>query len=217
MRTCPRCGAVVRPPGLWSSSWTCSLHGSVIPVHPAVPATPEGVARLAAEVTVPLWLPWPLPDGWLVSGLRWAGDDAHGVVASVLAVSGPNPLPEAEDERGADLLLIGEQPGVGLGAHLAGLQDIDAGATLREQAEWEPAHVKITAAGHDTPMWSVPVDGGVGYVGEASGVWLWLLAWPAPAAAVLLERFALVDLRDPGHPLDPPCGALTPRLSREVP
>ena len=53
---------------------------------------------------------------------------------------------------------------------------------------------------------------GVGFVGEAAGDWLWLLAWPASAAAVLLARFPLIDLRDPGHTFDLPCGALTPRL-----
>lgn len=181
-------------------------------MHPTVAPTPDAVRRLAREADVPVWLPWPLPEGWLISGLRWAGDDRGGPVACVLAVSGPNPLPEAETERVADLLLVAEQPGVGLGASLAGLSDIDAGDRLREAAITEPADFKIDAAGHDTPLWSVPMPDGVGFVGEAAGDWLWLLAWPASAAAVLLARFPLVDLRDPGHTFDLPCGAMTPRL-----
>lgn len=183
-----------------------------MPVHPTIAPTPDVIRRVAREATVPLWLPWPLPEGWLVSGVKYAGDERTGPVACVLAVSGPNPLPEAETERAADLLLVSEQPGVGLGASLAGLADIDAGNYVREQAAREPAHFKIDAAGHETPMWSVPVQDGVGFAGEAAGDWLWLLAWPASAGAVLLARFPLIDLRDPGHTIDLPCGALTPRL-----
>lgn len=188
------------------------MHGAVVPVHPAVAPSPDAIRRLARETGVPLWLPWPLPEGWLVSGLRWAGDETGAPAAAVLAVSGPNPLPEADEELAADLLLVAEQPGVGLGASLAGLDAYDAGDMLRGAVEQEPAHFKIEADGHDVPMWSVPAAGGVGFVGEAAGVWLWLLAWPGSAAAVLLTRFALVDLRSPGHTFDIPCGALTPRL-----
>jgi hypothetical protein len=130
-----------------------------------------------------------------------------------VAVSGPHPLPEVDDEDlTADLMFVAEQPGVGLGAHLAGLHGIDPGPLLAEKAERDPAEVKIEADGHEVPLWSVPMDEGIAYVGEAVGVWLWLLAWPPPAAAVLLNRFALVDVREPGEDVDLPCGPLTPRL-----
>ncbi len=56
-------------------------------------------------------------------------------------------------------------------------------------------------------------DAGVAYVGEALGEWLWVLAWPRPASAVLLQQFSLLDLRDPEHAYPLPFGALTPRLS----
>jgi hypothetical protein len=158
-------------------------------------------------------VPHPIPDGWLLSGLQWAGDDAGGTVACVVALSGPHPIPEVGDEDPtADLLFIAEQPGIGLGAHLAGLHEVDAGPLLQEKARRDPAEIKIDSDGHEIPLWSVPVEGGIAYVGEASGVWLWLLAWPATAAAVLLTRFALVDVREAGHDVDLPCGALTPRL-----
>jgi hypothetical protein len=212
VRTCPRCGAAVRAPGLWADSWTCSTHGAIVPVHPTIAPTPDAIRRLARDSQVPLWLPWPLPEGWLISGLRWAGDDRGGPVATVLAVSGPTPLPEAEEQLAADLLLVAEQPGVGLGPRLAGQDEYDPGDLLNEQVAKEPAHFKIDADGHETPMWSVPEDDGVGFVGEASGVWLWLLAWPSSAAAVLLHRFGLVDLRTSANSFDLPCGAVTPRL-----
>jgi hypothetical protein len=213
LRTCPRCGAVARQPGLYSSSWLCDEHGEIIPVGPAKAPTPDLIHRLARECLVPVWVPRPIPENWLLSGLQWAGDDPSGTIACVVAVSGPHPIPEVGDEDPtADLMLIAEQPGIGLGAHLAGLDGVDPGPLLQEKVLHDPAEVKLDAGGHEVPLWSVPVDGGIAYVGEASGVWLWLLAWPATAAAVLLTRFSLVDMRDHGDDVDLPCGALTPRL-----
>jgi hypothetical protein len=212
--TCPRCSAETRPPGLWSDAWVCPLHGEVRPLHPPVVATPESLTALAHETSVPLWLPWPLPAGWVLSGVRTAGDAHSGTVATVLACSGPNPLPSGgADDRQADLLLVAETPGVGLGAHLAGLADVDPGNAL----EQGPPHLKLTADGHPAPLWTVATDGLVAYVGEACGVWLWVLVWPQSAAAVLLETFELVDLRVPDRAvealLDVPYGALSPRLT----
>lgn len=209
-RTCPRCGSEAQPPGLWSDTWNCPAHGGVAPLHEAVQASDDALAGLAREAMVPVWLPWPLPVDWLVTGVRWAGDDHSGPVASVLACSGPNPLPEAHPlERSADLLLVAEQPGVGLGARLAGLDDVDPGSAVANG----PPNIKLTAAGHDVPLWAVSVDDAAAYVGEASGVWLWAIAWPQAAGAVLLEKFELLDLRDPGHALDLPYGALSPRMT----
>jgi hypothetical protein len=34
------------------------------------------------------------------------------------------------------------------------------------------------------------------FVGEAGGVWLWLVMWPADAALLLLEHLVLEDLRE---------------------
>ncbi len=199
----------MRPPGLWSDSWTCARHGDVAPVHCPIVASDDAMRQLAARTQVPMWLPWPLPAGWLVTGLRWAGDEHSGPVATVMACSGPNHLPSGyQDEPSADLLLVAEQPGVGLGAHLAGLTDVDPGATVADGA----ADVKLGVAGHDTPLWLVPVDGLAAYVGEAAGVWLWALAWPETASAVLMEPFELADARDPAHRLEVPYGALSPRL-----
>jgi hypothetical protein len=213
-RTCPRCGTVARQPGLWSSSWHCDQHGEVLPASPAVAPTPDLIHRLSRDSRVPVWLPWPLPEDWLVSGLRWAGDDPNGIQASVLSISGPHPIPEVGDESlSADLVLVAEQPGVGLGAHLAGLSAVDPGPLLVEKSAHAPAEMKIVAGGHDVPLWSVPTAEGMAYVGEAAGVWLWVLAWPASAAAVLLTRFELLDAAHAGD-VEIPCGALTPRLVR---
>ena len=222
--SCPRCRGSLVAPGLMQSAWTCSEHGAVAPLHPVRAGTSEHVAHLSAQSAVPVWLPWPLPPGWLVTGLQHAGDDRSGPVASVVACSGPNPLPEhaVGSEAGpttdlqptAALLLVAEQPAVGLGANLAGLTDVDAGDSLSAGLLAGGPQAKVHAAGHPTPLWHVPAgeDRAV-YVGEAHGVWLWMIMWPANAGALVLEGLRLLDARDPGHPLDIPTGAPSPRLA----
>jgi hypothetical protein len=173
-------------------------------------ATLEALQQTGHRSQVPLWVPWPLPPGWLMSGVRVAGDEHTGPVAAVVACSGPNPLAAGVDEpRSADLLLVAEQPGVGLGAHLAGLADVDPGAAVG----FGSPHLKLVASGQHTPLWSVDARDCTAYVGEAAGDWLWALVWPQNASAVLLEEFELRDVRDRGLLMElPPPGALSPRL-----
>jgi hypothetical protein len=162
-----------------------------------------------------LWLPWPLPTGWLVSGLQTAGDEHTGPVATVVACSGPNPLSTGtmqdrpDEPRTADLLLVSEHPGTGLGARLAGRHDVDPGTTIGDGA----AHLKLTVSGHDTPLWLLPGTDGAVFVGEAAGLWLWVLVWPERAGVVLLESFELRDAREAEYLRGAPHGALSPRLA----
>jgi len=241
--TCPRCGGATRPPGLWSDDWTCADHGGVAPLHPPVVASDDALRHTAGRSSVPVWVPYPLPPGWLVTGVRSAGGERTGPVATVVACSGPHPLPTAiwdgeQAFRTAELLLVAEEPGVGLGAHLSGLPTIDPGAAIAAGA---PA-LKMRADRHDVPLWWVgaaddgwelagetwdtawaelenpagvraPSTSDVSrFVGEAAGVWLWVLVWPADAAAVLMERFRLVDYRGAEHGLVLAFGALSPRI-----
>ena len=184
------------------------MHGAVAPLHPPMVGSDDALRQLGARSRVPVWVPWPLPLGWLVSGLQHAGDEHTGPIVTVLACSGPNPLTVDVDELSADLLLVAEQPGVGLGARLAGIEALDPGGRIIGGA---PGY-KLVAAGHDTPLWAVDVDGVSAFVGEAAGVWLWAIMWPGTAAAVLLEQFELRDACDPDNLFDLPYGALSPRL-----
>lgn len=180
------------------------------PLRPAVAGSDEALRQFALRSQVPIWLPWPLPADWLVSGVRVAGDDHSGPVATVLACSGPNPLVvDTDDSYSADLLLVSEQPGVGLGVHLAGLTGLDPGGATVGQGS---PHLKLTVGWHDTPLWAVETEGAAAYVGEAAGVWLWTIAWPKTALAVLLDQFELRDVRDLDHLPDLPYGALSPRI-----
>ncbi len=163
----------------------------------------DGLRVLATHTRVPVWLPWPLPVGWLVTGFTAAGDERDGARASAVALSGPNPLGGP-----ADLLIVAEEPGVGLGAGLAGLVGPDPGDHFATQA---PA-ATVEVAHHDVSLWLVESDKKAVFAGEVAGSWVWLLLWPDTAGALLVEPIELRDLRDPAQDLDLPFGALTPRL-----
>jgi hypothetical protein len=177
------------------TDWRCDDCGPVPPLHVAKHIGPEilqtALDRLGAPATaVPLWCPWPLPAGWTFTGVGWAGDDRTGVRATAVACSGPNPLGGGP----ADLVLIAEEPGVGLGNRFAGMPGIDPGPLLGELME-TTAHAKIKASGHPTPMWAVKSpDDRSAYAGEATGRWLFAIAWPATAGYLLAENLALHDL-----------------------
>jgi len=200
---CPRCGDQAHAPTVWSSAWQCDLHGEIDPLRPAGRPSPEALAGLVKSAKVPVWVPWPLPRGWLVTGFSGAGDERTGARGTVVALSGPNPVGGP-----ADLLLIAEEPGVGLGAGLSGLTGPDPGAEFASG----PSHASVRVGGHDAPLWLVESDGSAAFAGEVAGGWVWLVLWPDSAGLMLVESLALLDLRDTAGPLGLPFGALTTRL-----
>jgi hypothetical protein len=174
-------------------------------LQPVVRPSEDCLRQLRSVAAAPIWLPWPLPTGWLVTGYAHAGDERSGAVAVVVGCSGPAPLGGP-----GDLLVVAESPGVGLGAWLAGLPGPDPG----DGFDAGPAHAKVHVAGHPTPLWNV--DAGpelAAYVGEAKATWLWVLLWPASAGVLLVEDVGLRDLRAAAA-VDIPYGALMPRLAR---
>lgn len=204
--SCPRCGSSLHPPGLWSSAWQCDAHGGVHPLQPVVQPTLEVAQAVAARSAVPVWLPWPLPKGWVVTGFATAGDERTGARATAVACTGPAPLGGV-----GELVLVAEEPGVGLGARFAGLDGPDPGGIPDGRAP----DAKIHAAGHPTALWAMdgcPADRAC-YVGEALGFWIWAITWPDSAGFLLIDDFVLTDLRNAGHELDLPMGALSPRLA----
>ncbi|WP_338028230.1 DUF6758 family protein [Actinomadura graeca] len=197
-------------PSLWSSDWVCGVHGPVLPRQPSKRPGPEGLAAAVHDARVPVWVPWPLPLGWLVTGFVTVGDDRSGARAAAVAVSGPGLL-----SGPADMVVIAEEPGIGLGAHYAGLEGSDPG----EVFDGSPPHVKLDVSGpaatcgHSVSMWAVAAEPDrAAYVGEAMGNWLWTVLWPAEAGVLMLEQQNLLDLREPGMDLDLPFGAHCPRL-----
>ncbi len=192
-------------PNYWSSDWTCDAHGAVLPLQPPKSPSNEGLRGALRDARVPLWVPWPLPLGWLVTGFLHAGDDRAGSRACAVALSGPALL-----SGPADMLLIAEDLGAGLGAYIAGLDGPDPGGVF----DASPPHAKAEIRGHPVPLWAIqagPEDRAV-YVGEALGHWLWAVLWPSNAGVLMLEQLNLRDLRDPDMELDLPYGAICPRL-----
>ncbi len=202
--SCPRCAGSLRAPGLMSSQWECSEHGAVQPLRIWSHVGPEVLAQAAAASVVPLWCPLPLLPGWTVTGLAVSGDERSGGRAVALALSGPSPLGGP-----ADLVLVAEEPGTGLGGHTAGTTAMDPGVVVDRAPD-----AKVLAAGHPTALWRVDsADDRIAFAGEAGGVWLWAVLWPAAAELVLLEHVELHDLRHASHAgLDLPVGAPTSRL-----
>ncbi|MDT7536738.1 MAG: hypothetical protein QOI82_323 [Actinomycetota bacterium] len=187
-----------------TSSWDCERHGAVHPLHVVAKPTVDALHKVSATSGVPLWVPLPLLPGWTLTGIATAGDERTAAKATVVALSGPSPLGGP-----ADLLVIAEEPGVGVGARFAGLQEIDPGPTVVGQPD-----AKVEAAGHPTALWRSPsADDRAAFVGEAMGVWLWAVLWPPAAELVLLEHVILHDLREVAHAtVDLPVGAPSPRL-----
>lgn len=218
MITCPRCGGPVRPPDLMNSAWRCDDDGPVLPLHVAkhIDAQILEAARTrvlaGAGHSMPLWCPWPAPAGWTLTGVGWAGDERSGAKATVVACSGPGPV----ESGPADVLLIAEEPGVGLGARFAGLTGPDPGSGLTDELRDTAAHAWVRAAGRPTPLWVIesPEDRSA-YVGEACGLWLYLVSWPSAAGFVLAENLVLHDL---GESVPPQLrfGAPSPYLHGEA-
>jgi hypothetical protein len=192
-----------------SSDWQCERHGAVLPLHVLPRMGSDVLAQSVGGAKVPLWSPLPLIPGWTATGLALVGDERTGSRATALALSGPSPLGGP-----ADLVLVAEEPGVGLGARYAGVSDVDPGAVVLDG----PPAAKVEAAGHPTALWrcASALDR-VAFVGEALGVWLWAILWPPAAELVLLEHVVLHDLRHEAHAgLDLPLGAPSTRLGEVV-
>jgi hypothetical protein len=97
----------------------------------------------------------------------------------------------------ADVVLVSEEPGIGLGARYAGLEGPDPGPALADALTHTAAQAKVTTNGQTAPLWLVRgADGRSAYVGEAEGLWLWAILWPADAGYLFAEDVNLLDLRE---------------------
>ncbi len=191
-----------------SSDWVCSRHGAVTPY--SAPGRPgaDALRQVSGRAGVPVWAPLPLLPAWTFTGVATAGDERSGARATATAFGGPCPLGGP-----ADLVLVAEEPGVGLGGRIAGTGALDPG-TCSGAPE-----AKLLAAGHPTPLWRCPsAPDRVAFAGEALGVWLWAVLWPPASELLLLEHVELHDLRAEEHAhLDLPTGARTARLGQPLP
>src|SRR3712207_4047327 len=120
---CPRCGQrVVVRPGNSAQAW-CHVHGAVTPLHHTLLVAHDAIAAVTADARVPAWVPDPMPSGWTVTGLAWGGEP--GARAIVVDCAGPAPLGGS-----AELVLVAEEPGTGVGCGYAGLPGLDPGDVI---------------------------------------------------------------------------------------
>lgn len=179
----------------------CSVHSRLTVVDPLAAV----VGGQISAVPAPVWTPWPLPLGWVFGGLAYAG--ASGWDSSAVTCwSGPDQF--GDD---AELLLISEEAGAGVGSHFAGLPVTYPGPGVGEG----PPHARFTVEDRPVPLWAVDgvlPDRAV-YAGEAAGCWLWVVVHPAAASTLVVEPMQLTDARRLGAELTVlPLGELSPRL-----
>ncbi|MBQ1084078.1 MULTISPECIES: DUF6758 family protein [unclassified Nocardiopsis] len=207
--SCPRCGRAVQPPGLWTSAWRCDAHGAVAPLQGVRAPGPAALDSLLSQAGVPVWIPWPLPTGWVVTGFAEVGDERSGALAVAVALSGPNPLGGV-----GEAVIVAEDPGIGLGARIAGLEGPDPGHGF----DSGPPDAKVRFDGHEVALWNLDVGRErAAYAGEALSHWLWLVFASADTGLLMCEVSSLRDLRDlrdGGVAQEPPFGAPSPFLSR---
>ena len=118
------------------------------------------------------------------------------------------------------MLVVAEEPGIGLGAALAGLDSVDPGPGFASA----PPVATASFGKHDFPLWQVASPDRAVFAGEIKAHWLWVVLWPETAGILLIEPIGLRDLRDPGRtttcPSGPPrlaCRRLTPAAPGPLP
>jgi hypothetical protein len=198
----------LRAPNAFSSAWRCGTHGDVLPLRSFHRLDSADLDHVRREADVPVWFPDPLPLGWMLSGIGAVGDARSRFRATAMAFRGPAPL-GGEGEW----LFVAEEPEIGLGGSYAGATELPSALPPPG-----PAPAKIHAHGHPTSLWPLPSydDERSVYVGEAGGVWLWLVSFPADAGYAVLEDLTLSDARTGSTPILP-VGDPSERLRPKTP
>jgi len=194
-RGCPRCRRPIEAP----ADDDCPGHG-VGPVlwRAGEPAYDAFVEHLAAARDFPTYLPWPMAPGWAVSDFAVVVTEPAGVpLATMTCVSGTSEL-----DGPVDVLLVAEEPGVGLGARCAGLAEPDPGHEMGDQ---QPV-VRVRIGRLTTALWTVSTSEDPGnheldrtvLAGEAAGRWLWVVLRPASAVLLMRDDWILRDVAGGG-------------------
>jgi hypothetical protein len=174
-------------PSAFNSAWRCSRHGQTLPLVEFHRLDETTIDHIRTHSEVPLWLPDPVPPGWLLAGLAAVGDSRSRFRATVAAFEGPAPL----GGRG-EWLLVAEEPGIGLGAGYA-----RSSASTPAEPPSGPPTARMAVGGHPMPVWPVRdiTPDRSAYLGEAAGVWMWFIGLPADAGYAVLEDLAISDSR----------------------
>lgn len=154
------------------------------------------VEHLATARDFPTYLPWPMAPGWVVSDFAVVTEPSGAPVATLTCVTGTSEL-----DGPVDVLLVAEEPGVGLGPRCAGVRGSDPGHELGGQPV-----VRVRIASLAVPLWGVStsaledtaeLDRTV-LAGEAAGRWLWVVLRPASAVLLMRDDWILRDVSGGG-------------------
>jgi hypothetical protein len=198
---CPRCPtALVEQEG----DRVCPVHGSTAPLLRTSGAGYDAlVEHLATAGGMPSWVPWPLPQGWTVTGMGAVRPEGGQTRATFVTCGGTT-----DSDGVVQLTVVTEEPGVGLGSRVARVVHDDPGTQMLGR----PVQTRIEAGGASVPLWLVstsedgaltdedPLDRAV-LVGEARGRWLWVVVTPASASLDLTSWGPLEDLGGRGPEL----------------
>jgi hypothetical protein len=186
---CPRCRET---PEREQQGTTCPVHGPLPALWlPAEVSYDEFAEHLRAAGSFPTYLPWPMGPGWAVTDFGVVSDGRADPVATVTCCSGTSEL-----DGPVDAFVVAEEPGVGLGARVAGLGGGDPGVDFRTLAPT----VRVRIFSQTVPMWALSTSTAAGdldrsvVVGEHAGRWLWLVLRPASAMLLLRDDWILRDV-----------------------
>lgn len=202
--TCPRCPAVLE---VGAPEAECPTHGmQPLLWRPPVSTYDDFTVHLARADGFPTFLPWPMSPGWSISDFAVVA--GHQPVATMTCSSGTSEL-----DGPVDVMVVAEEPGIGLGARCAGLHGHDPGGELGEG----PPAVRVRIHSQAVPLWPVSTSRADGeldrsvVVGEADGRWLWIVLRPASAVLLLRDDWILRDVSGVGAPLlEMPFGGTSP-------
>ncbi|MDT9594468.1 DUF6758 family protein [Nocardioides zeae] len=193
---CPRCRSVVTE---WQGTWACDDHGPTDPLwRPSEPTYDSFAEHLRRTPVFPTYLPWPLGPGWQLSDFALVGSQPDSSTATLTCATGVSAL-----DGPVEVIVVAEEPGVGLGARCAGTGGADPG----DEVGRGTSDVRVRLGHQSVPMWTVSTSGADGrfdrsvVVGEAFGRWLWIVLRPASAILLLRDDWILKDVSGLGPPL----------------
>lgn len=193
---CPRCDSVVTE---WQGTWACDEHGPTPPLlRPAEVSYDAFAEHLRRTPGFPTYLPWPLGPGWHVGDFALVGGGSGPTLATMTCATGVSAL-----DGPVEVMVVAEEPGVGLGARCASTTADDPG----EEIGRGTPDVKVRIGHQTVPLWTVSTSGADDrfdrsvVAGEAYGRWLWIVLRPASAMLLLRDDWILRDVSGLGPPL----------------
>lgn len=183
----------------WERTWACGEHGPVAPLwRPQEASYDEFTRHLGRTPSFPTYLPWPLGPGWRVADFALVGAAPDEATATLTCASGMSAL-----DGEVEVVVVAEEPGVGLGSRVAGTTASDPGGEIGQG----PPVVRVRIGHQSVPLWTVSTsadddrfDRSV-VAGEAYGRWLWIVLRPASAILLLRDDWILKDVSGLGPPL----------------